>query len=211
MRATCGRRDRVSYRLASLVRQAICLQPFQTKSSSRLNRCRIYLDSKTVVDSHLGDFEVASVGRRHPFASQHSRLQVVAMSAPGSAKGGAIKPSSPVKPGNVPKPAGGDNMSDASTIYESGSATIQHVCIRCEENTTIDDSRPTNSERPFEKRICKRCGATDRGLQRLWKQKKSSRVEFQKLAHPAKVSHSINVSWTPSGKELHSIHVSTWT
>ena len=49
-----------------------------------------------------------------------------------------------------------DGASEASTANICGGVTVQHICIRCEEETTIEDSVPQNPDKPFEKRKCRR-------------------------------------------------------
>ena len=81
-----------------------------------------------------------------------------------------------------------DGASEASTAWNCcGGVTVQHICIRCEEETTIEDIVPQNTDKPFEKRKCRRCGATDRCLQRMFKGNKQNKQEWVKKPHPQKV------------------------
>ena len=103
------------------------------------------------------------------------------MAGPRSSNGGPAVAASP-------GPGVDDGASEASTAWNCcGGVTVQHICIRCEEETTIEDSVPQNPDKPFEKRKCRRCGATDRGLQRMFKGNKQKKQEWVKKPHPQKV------------------------
>lgn len=51
-------------------------------------------------------------------------------------------------------------------VAESHTSQVQFKCERCLEACTCADSHPVNAKKPFEKRKCCACCATDRALQR---------------------------------------------
>ena len=76
--------------------------------------------------------------------------------------------------------------SEASTMCCPTSVTC--LRIRCEGQCPLPSTNPVNQDKPFERRICKSCASTDRGLQRMWKAKKALKSDWQKKTPEQKVA-----------------------